>query len=135
MASAAVIAAVEARVEANWAGQYFGLNTTGDPPTDGTPFLTIQYPVANEEHITLGQVGQRRFRETGGIRFVYSVPRGSGVATWQATLEALLSTFRAAQFDGVTCETVTPPVFDDSNDNGNYDVLRAVVLYYFDLLA
>lgn len=136
MASVAVIDAVEDRVAANWsATDYFGLNTVGDPPTDGTPFLTVQYPVANGEQISVGSPGAEVFREDGGIRFVLAIPRGQGVRYWQLALEALLGHFRAAKFSGINTWAPTTPIFDNSNDSGNYFRLTAVVPYYFDALG
>lgn len=136
MASSAVIAAIETRVATYWtATPYYGLNTMGDPPADGSAFLTIQYPVANASQISVGSPGAEVFREEGGVRFVLSIPRGAGVAYWQGLLEALLQHFRAAKFSGVNTWAPTSPVFDNSNDNGNYWLLSAVAPYYFDALG
>lgn len=136
MASKAVMDAVSARLSANWtATAIVDPNTAGEPPADGSAFLTVQYPVANEEHISLGQPGGRLFREEGGIRFVLAVPRGIGVEQALAWMDGLRLAFRAAQFAGVTCQAAPPPAIDDENDQGGMYRLRLVVLYYFDLLA
>lgn len=136
MASVAVMTAVEARVATYWsASAVVAANTSGDTPAAGTAFLTVQYPVASEDHISLGQVGQRGFRENGGIRFVLSIPRGEGISYWQGLLEALTAYFRAAQFGGVSTLSPSPPLTDDSNDNGSYWLLTSVVEYYFDIFA
>lgn len=136
MASAAVIAAVEARIATYWtATPYFGLNTVGDPPADGTPFLSVQYPVANASQISIGAPGAEVFREEGGIRFVLSIQRGQGVAYWQALLETLIANFRAKKFSGVNTWAPTSPVYDDANDNGKYEKLSSVIPYYFDALG
>lgn len=136
MASAAVIAAVEARVTTYWtATPFIGLNVGGDAPTDGSAFLTAQYPVSNSEQISVGSPGAEVFREEGGIRFVLSIPRGQGVTYWQQLLEALLSQFRAKQFDGVNTWAPNNPDFDDDAENGNYCLLRAIIPYYADILG
>lgn len=136
MASKAVMDAVSARLTADWTNcPVDDPNTVGGTPADGSAFLTVQYPVANEEHIGLGSIGARTYREEGGIRFVLSVPRGAGLSLAMTWADQLRSMFRAAQFGGVTCQAAAPPALDDSNDNGNYFLLRMVVLYYFDLLA
>jgi hypothetical protein len=139
MASVAVMAAVEARVATYWSGAYVSLNVTGDAPADGTAFLTIQFPLANAEQISVGAPGANIYREEGGIRFVYAIPRGQGVTYHQGLLEALLAYFRGAKFSsgGVNVKTWAPtsPVFDDSNDNGKYWLLTAAVPYYADVLG
>ena len=136
MASAAVIAAVEARVATYWsATPYVGLNTTGDVPADGSAFLTIQYPLANAAQISVGSPGAEVFREEGAVRFVLSIPRGSGVSSWQTLLEALLANFRAKKFAGMQTFAPTSPVFDDSNDNGNYEKLSSALPYYADVIG
>lgn len=135
MASAAVITAVEARIAANWAGTFQDLNAGADPPADGSPFLVAQFPVANAEQISIGAPGAEVFREEGAIRFVYSIPRGAGVLPWQATLETLLALFRAKQFGGVNTWAPTSPTFDDSDADGQYWKITAVVPYYFDALG
>jgi len=136
MASASVVAAVEARLAANWANcTVLELNGPGDTPTDGSAFLTVQYPVANEQHIGLGQVGQRVFRESGGIRFVLSIPRGDGLTQGLGWADDLRNLFRAAQFGGVNCIAASPPFLNDSNDDGQYFKLSVVVEYYADVFV
>jgi hypothetical protein len=129
------MAAVDARIATYWAGTYLGLNESAETPADGGAFLTVQYPLANATQISIGSPGAEVFREEGGIRFVYSIPRGSGVAYWQGLLEALLGHFRAAKFDGVNTWAPTSPVFDNSNDQGTYWLLAAVVPYFADVLG
>lgn len=136
MASASVMAAVAARIGATWSGfPVFDANTVGDPPTEGSRFLTIQYPVADEEQITIGAPGNNVFRETGTIRFVFNIPRGIGVASDAVLLDGLRALFRSKQFDGVTTYAPSPSILDDGNDNGNYWALTSVVPYQFDLFA
>jgi hypothetical protein len=137
MASAAVLAAVEARIATYWAGAYFSPNTVGDPPIDGTPFLTLQFPLANAEQISIGSPGAEVFREEGGIRLVLSIPRGqaNGVTYWTGQLDTLLGHFRAQKFGGMQTFAPTSPVLDDSNDSGNYWKLSAAIPYYADTLG
>lgn len=60
MASKAVVDAVEARLAANWsATPIIGINLKGEPPADGSPFLTVQYPVSNSRHVGMADVGNR----------------------------------------------------------------------------
>lgn len=136
MASKLVVDAVEARLAANWTlCTVRGLNGSADTPADASAFLTVQYPVANEAHIGLGQVGQRTFRETGGIRLVLAMPRGRGVSLGLGWAEQLRALFRAQQFGGVNCLGANPAFLDDSNDDGGYFRLSIVVEYFADILA
>lgn len=136
MASKLVVDAVEARLTANWTNcPVRGANASGDVPADGSAFLTVQYPVANEEHITLGPVGQRTFRETGGIRFVLSLPAGQGTSFGLGWADQLRALFRAQQFGGVSCLAASPAFIADANEDGVYFKLSVVVDYYFDISA
>lgn len=134
MASKVVMDAVSARIGGTWNGYpVFDPNTVGDPPADGSRFLAIQYPVANENQITVGSPGANVFREDGAIRFVYSIPRGVGVGDDIGLLDGLRALFRGKQFAFVTTYAPSSAVLDDSNDNGNYWKLSFAVPYYFDL--
>lgn len=136
MAQKAVVDAVEARLAANWsATPYFGLNGGGEPPADGTPFLEVQYPVANTEQISIGSPGANVWREIGAIRFVLSIRRGQGVAQGLGYADTLAALFRGKQFNAVNTWGPSSPVLDDSNDRGNYWTLSFVVTYYFDYLG
>lgn len=135
MASVAAIAAVEARIATYWAGTYVGFNTTGETPSDGSAFLTIQFPLANAEQISIGTPGAQLFREEGGIRFVYATPRGQGVSYYQGLLETLLGHFRATKFSGVQTFAPSTPVLDNAADNGKYWLLTAAVPYTADTLG
>lgn len=136
MASKAVIDAVSARLAANWTQTVvIPLNEQGEVPTDGKPFLSVQYPIAQETHVGMAAVGFRTFREEGAIRFVLSVSRGEGVSQALIWADQLRALFRAQQFGGVSCLSPAPAFFDDSNDRGAYFVLSIVCEYYFDLYA
>jgi len=135
MASSTTIAAVDARITTYWAGIYYGTNEKGQTPADGAAFLVTQYPVANAEQISVGSPGNQLFREEGGIRFVLSIPRGTGVSYYLGLLETLLGYFRAKTFSGVRTFAPTSPVLDDSNDQGAYWRLTAVVPYHLNTLG
>jgi len=136
VASSDVQTAVNARLTANWAATtLITPNSTSETPTDGSSFLTVQYPVANSEQVGLASVGNRNYREEGVIRLVLSVPRGQGNAqalTWCETLRTL---FRGASFSGVRCWEASPPVENNDNEDGQYYVLSVSVPYYFDVIA
>lgn len=139
MVAKAVVDAVEARLGPSWTSidgtvvPVFGINTTGQTPTDGSPFIEVQYPVANEDQITIGAPGVNVFREDGGIRFVLNIQRGLGVAQGLGWIDELRTLFRAKQFGGVSTWGASSPVLDNSNDAGMYWTLAFVVLYYFDI--
>jgi Bacteriophage related domain of unknown function len=136
MASKPVVDAVEAFIAAGWSrATEIPINTTGEPPADGSPWLTVQYPVAIERHIGMAQVGNRSFREEGVIRLVLAVKRAQGQGQGLAWLDELRALFRAAQFGGVTCFAPSPPINNDTNATGLYWVLSSSVPYYFDLFA
>jgi hypothetical protein len=136
MASKTVVDAVEAFLAANWTTTpIIGVNLQGEPPADGSPWLTVQYPTATETHIGMAAVGNRSFREEGTIRLVLSIRRGDGQSQGLAWMDTLRNLFRAAQFGGVTARTPSPPVNNDTNADGSFWVLSCSIPYYLDIFA
>jgi hypothetical protein len=128
--------AVAAYIAAHWSrAPDIPINTTGEPPADGSSWLTVQYPVGIETHIGMAAVGNRTFREEGTIRLVFAGPRGEGQDQAEQWLEELRTLFRAAQFGGVTCRAPSPAVESDRNDNGPYWIISSSIPYYFDIFA
>ncbi|HEV7284301.1 MAG TPA: phage tail terminator-like protein, partial [Kaistia sp.] len=96
-----VVAAVEARLASGWTLCPFRrfADDNGDTPADASAFLTVQYPVAMSDQITVGAPGANVFREEGAFRLVLAMPR-----TMEGRLLALIWTdelaklFRGKQF-------------------------------------
>lgn len=134
MASAAVMAAVRARLDSNWTRcpvEY--PNEAMQTPADGSPFLAVQFPVASEERISMGAPGANVHREEGGIRFVLAIPRGAGVGEWTPWIDEMRSLFRSKRFDNVVTYAASPAVLDDRSDDGNYWALSCSIPYTFDI--
>lgn len=135
MADKAVVDTIESFLELNWAATpIIGTNTAGTAPSDGSPFLRVEYPFARSEQVTIGAPGQNLFREEGAFRIVIMVTRGSGDAqalTWASTIAAL---FRGKLIGAV--ETFAPTVFPGGLEgNGNFAGAAVVVPYTFDLFG
>ncbi|QDM32094.1 hypothetical protein FNL55_12680 [Tardiphaga sp. vice352] len=129
MAKKQVIDAVEARLGAIWDGlPVFGPNSEGEPPSDGTPFLMVQYPISNARRVT---VNARIYREEGGFRIVLNEARGFGLEKTTQRCEALANLFSDQSFDGVVCQVPSSPFIDDDNEDGNYFQTSIVVPYTF----
>jgi hypothetical protein len=76
-------------------------------------------------------VGDRQYREEGGVRFVINVERGAGQDTGILLASQIADLFRDATFDGVHCLVPVSPFMDDSSDSGKYFTLALVVPYWF----
>jgi len=136
MAGASVMTAVRTRLGETYAGYPVRYpNESTETPADGSPFWVVQYPVANEEQITIGAPTANVFRETGAIRLVLQIPRGQDVVPYVTIVDQARALFRGAQFSGVNCYAPSPAVLDDRNDDGNYWALATAVPYYADLRA
>lgn len=137
MAQQAVVDAVVARLQAGWTTtQIFQPNDkNGDTPGDGSAFVSVQFPTAVETFIAMAAVGSRTMRETGTIRIVVSVLRGTGLDTGLGYCGTLAALFRLQTFSGVVCFAASPPIDNDSGDNGAYWVLSTSVSYQFDFNA
>ena len=134
MASAVVKAAVEARLQ-TWLGlaafPFFDENDAAELPS--TQYLTIEYPVANEDRINIG-AKPAIFRETGAIRFVFHILNMSGLNDAIAIVDTLRDFFREQEFGGVSTFEAAPAAFDRSNRSGAFYLLPFVVTYRFDLI-
>jgi hypothetical protein len=129
MAKKQVIDAVEARLGAVWDGlPVFGANAEGEPPSDGTPFLMVQYPVSETRRLPVTTFA---YWEEGGIRIVLNEARGVGLAKTTERCEALAELFRDQTFDGVVCRVPSSPFIDDDNEDGNYFQTSIVVPYTY----
>ena len=142
MASLAVINAVEARLAALWTPlalcPVIGVNLQAQAPADGSPFLQVQYPIANGEQISIGAPGTNVFRETGAIRFVFATQRLAGLQTGLGWCDTLSAIFRGKKFNAngsanVNTWAPSSPIVDNNNDDGNYWLLSFVVPYYIDV--
>jgi hypothetical protein len=136
MAGKVVVDAATARLKANWTlSAIVDDDTTGQGPADGAPYVTLEFPVANEEQITIGAPGANVFRESGVIRIKLVSPTGQGLSQPTDWIDQLRAIFRGKQFSGVTTYAPSPGVLDNSNYIGGKFVLSSAVPYYFDLFA
>ena len=144
MASKAATDILVAYLTANWTTTpIFDANEEGLVPADGSAFLTYEFPVADEEQITLGAVGARIFRETGAMRVTLSIPAGDGLSSALMTpFETLRALFRGTQTGTATSEhgavnlwAPTPPIIDDATDEKAYYEMHFAVPFYMDVLG
>lgn len=135
MASGAVHAAVMARLASFTTAPVYEPNTRAEAPADGSAFVLLQYPVADETPISVGAPGQNVYREEGAIRFAVHVPRDAGLTLANSLCGELRALFRNARFGGVQCFNATPPILNDDNDDGAWCVVSCSVAYEYDLLA
>lgn len=135
MAKLALCNAIEAALAAGFTQcRIFGIDDEYEPPSDGSAFIIVQYPVSSAEPLTIGDPGNNRHRETGTFRIVIHTPRkkGKGLALgWADTISAL---FISKTFADGTINTWTPgsPVLNDDNDLGKYFVTSFSVPYWHD---
>jgi len=127
MPSAVVEAAFQARLY-----EY----TLGDPPVipaiiSGPPsktddaFIVIQYPVVNGSKPTIG----RRYFEEGAARFVLNVRRSSEMENALALADDIASMFRDRKFHSIETFTPSPPIINDTSNDGNWFSLSVIAPY------
>lgn len=136
MAGKAVIDAVTARLKANWTlCAVVEDDTTGQGTGDGSPYVTLEFPVAVENQITIGAPGNNVFRESGAFRIKLVSPTGTGLSQPTDWIDQLRVIFRGKQFSGVTTYAPSPGVVDNSNYLAGKFVISSAVPYYLDLFA
>lgn len=136
MAGKAVVDAVSARLAANWTTTpIVDADTTDGGPGDGTAYVTIEYPVATENQITIGSPGNNVFRETGVFRIVLNAPSGQAIGQAVDWIDQIRAIFRSKQFGNVTTFAPSPGIVNNSNYQGGRFVMSCAVPYQFDLFA
>lgn len=130
MPSPAVDAAFKARIAANFTTiPTIGVNDRTEPPSDGSSFVVIQYPVVNGDKPVLG----RRFFEEGAARIVVNAAKGPAETDAKDTwVPALATLFRDRDLGG-GLETFTPsgPILNDANDDGQFVSYSLIVPYRY----
>lgn len=136
MAGAAVVTAVSARLAANWAATAIvDADETDSGPADGSAYVTIEYPVSQENQITIGAPGNNVFRETGAFRIVLNSQSGQSAAQALAWIDQLRAIFRGKQFSGVTTFAPSPGIINNSNYQAGRFVISCAVPYQYDIFA
>ncbi len=107
-----------------------GLNSDGQSPADGSPFIEIEYPVRNERQVSLGSPGNNHFKEEGAFRVVLNERRGIGMQRARTWIDELRTLFRGQRIDPIVCFEATGPVINNSNDLGDYWQMSFVVRYW-----
>jgi hypothetical protein len=137
MARQSVIDAVKARLAANFSAcPVVDQDTTAQGPGDGSIYLVVQFPVANERQITIGAPGNNLWREEGSLRLVISVRSGDPLDQANTFIDQARAIFRGKQFSGVTTYAPSPAVQADPEFVGGTRVeLSSSVPYQSDFLA
>lgn len=129
MAQPGVVTAVEARLGEEFAGAaVISANTERETPTDGSPYLLVQYPVAEVERLS---VSDRYYQEKGGFRVVIHATRDGGLTEAVDIGDQVAALFRDQKFGGVECRVPSSPLIHDDNEEGMYFVTSVVVPYVF----
>lgn len=136
MAGKVVVDAVSAMLAANWtATAIIDDDTTGQGTGDGSPYVTVEYPVSVENQITIGSPGNNVFRESGAFRIVLISQTGTGLSQPLAWIDQLRAIFRGKQFGGVTTYAPSPGIVSNSNYIAGKFIISCSIPYYVDLFA
>jgi hypothetical protein len=132
MPSAAVETVIRTRLAANWNtanGVILEPNGQSEPPSDGSSFLVIHYPVGNSVRPTLTR---RRFEE-GAARIILNVPKGVLLSASLPLADTIAALFRGDKLIVDHVEFMEPslPFISDDNDEGNYYELAVIVPYRY----
>jgi len=126
-----------ATVEAAFQARYYE-ETLNDPPiipaiVVGQPanthdaFVVLQYPVVNGSKPVL----DRHYFEEGAARFVLNVRRTAEMETALALADDIAGMFRDRKFHGIETFTPSPPIINDTSNDGNWFSLSVIVPYRY----
>lgn len=129
MPSRAVIDAVDTYLNEVWtATTILDPNSANEPPSDGSPFIAVQFPVARNSRPVIDRAF---YREEGGFRIVINAMRGEGAGQTLIWADQLAALFRDRKFGGVSCQVPSSPFIDDRNESGMYFKAAIVVPYTY----
>ncbi len=125
MAKKTAVDAIVARRKANFTlAPVLDRNSTTQTPADGSAWVRIKFPVANNRLATL----KNGNREDGGFRIVVATPIGDGLEVSNTWCEQIAAIFSRQKFNGVQCWA---PTIREGVDNGSWFIATVVVPYYF----
>lgn len=136
MAGKAVVDAVSAMLAANWSTTaIIDDDSSGQGTGDGSPYVTIEYPVSVENQITIGAPGNNVFRESGAFRIVLVSPTGTGLNQPLAWIDQIRAIFRSVHFNNITTFAPSPGVIDNSDYAGGKFIVSSSVPYIYNFYA
>lgn len=98
------------------------------------PWASVQFLMATEEQMCLGDIGDRGWREEGEFHLLVAVPTYSGWGTCLTLMDDLRKRFRQWRSNDITIRKVHParPILDDDQLIGNWFIMAALTKYYRD---
>jgi len=106
----------------------FDNNSKGSTPSNGAPFIVLQFPVVSTER---WPVNQRVYIETGMARILIMTQRGSGTEEAERWGDEIADLFRDQAFAGVKTQVPDAPTLHDDNEEGNYHRTSVLVPYTY----
>jgi hypothetical protein len=99
----------------------------GQPHNTHDAFVILQYPVVNGIKPVLG----RTYFEEGAARFVLNVRRTTEMYPALALADSIASIFRDRKFHDIETFTPSPPIINDTSNDGNWFSLSVIVPYRY----
>lgn len=98
-------------------------------------WCTLQFFGTGEEQVSLGQEGERLFRERGTVLAHAHSRSGSGDSAAVSAADEIRAAFRAWHSGGIVVEAVSPPETGDGDDVGAFFRATVEITYRFDFIA
>jgi len=129
MPSAAVEAAFQARLYEFTLGDppVIPAITVGQPTNTDDAFIVIQYPVVSGSKPVLN----RHYFEEGAARLVLNVRRTAEMETALGLADDIAGIFRDRKFHDIETFTPSPPIINDTTNDGNWFSLSVIVPYRY----
>jgi hypothetical protein len=119
--------AIRARLAANWTkSAILGVNADMEPPTDGSPWVRVTFPVANDDKLALGP----RYRDGSSAFIAVATEIAIGLEKSSEWCSEIAAIFRNHKFDGVDCAFAAPTI-NEGRDQGSYWIASVVVPYRY----
>jgi len=126
MAKTTVTDAMAARLVANFSSApILGLNADMTHPDDGSSWVRLEFPFAENVRTTLGST----YRERGTARIVVATAIASGLSTSMSLCEEIAAIFRGHISGGLECEA---PTIREGIDDGSYFIASVMIPYRFE---
>lgn len=128
----AAVAAIRARIVANWTATPIEWENENFTPPDGAPWVSIAIIQVACDIAGIRRPGDHRLRMHGYIRAEFLTPVGIGVSSSADLVSTFCNFFRLQTFDEIRAYTPDQAVSPGPTEDGMWWVTETRIPFYFD---
>lgn len=128
----AAVAAIRARIVANWTVTAIEWENEAFTPPAATPWISVAIIEADNDIAGIRRPGDHRLRVHGYIRAEILTPIGVGASQGAGLASTFAALFRLQTFSDIRAHMPDPPASPGPTDDGMWWVTETRIPFYFD---